>query len=211
VVREKLRQFGGFQVKVKRGISRITLFRFLLAKLVYGGKEGFHLDEWIVLQDLYYKLVELLDKDPSFRNKYSNWFNSDGIIEFFSEDLGSCNSFPIFVNRDSRDFPVLVELLEPILPSERSYFGLRGQRDLRAGFQVFFPNETLNYPKSYLRRVVGVGYRDKGQKKDTAKDGSPDWREIYPHTREKLIRVEEEKQGMSRDNPQFLFPEESEN
>lgn len=208
IVKEKLRLFGGFQVKIKRGVSRITLFRFLLAKMCYDKVDGFHLDEWLVLLDLFYSLEILCTKDPSFKTKYANFFEKDSIKEFFMMEVGGCNEFPMRVDQNSDEFAFLTKTLEPLLPSQHSYYGLKGQRNIRSGFQVVFPQETLQYTKAKPKRTIGVGYRDKGQKRDTAKDGSPAWQEVSTHSTELFLREEEEKQGKSRDDPSFLFTEE---
>ena len=68
---------GGYKVRIRQGVKKMTLFRFLLAKVFYGGS-GLHLDEFIVLFELYYSLLE--EKDPSFVRKYEDWFSKTSYI-----------------------------------------------------------------------------------------------------------------------------------
>jgi hypothetical protein len=37
---------------------------------------------------------------------------------------------------------------------------------------------SLRIPKTYQKRYIGVGYKDKGSKRDLAKDASPNWQEV---------------------------------
>jgi hypothetical protein len=148
----------------------MTLFRFLLAKLLYEEKGGLHLDEFIILFELYYYFSEF--KDPSFLEKYSEWFYQ---TELFFKDLAEEKEFPIIMEESDSD--KLVPKLQPILPSKLAYFGLKGQRNLSNSFSIIL-NRTL-FPKSVKnKRFIGVGYKDKGSRKDKAVDGSPSWQEV---------------------------------
>ena len=174
---------GGYKVKIRRSIKKITLLRFLTAKLIYD-EDGLHLDEFIILFELYYDLIG--QTDPSFSEKYGDWFSNT--LNFY-EVIAKGKSFPLRISKESKKDEIQ-QWLEPILPSKSAYFGLKGQRNMRDSFSI-----TLNTslppvripPKSY----IGVGYRDKGTHKNFAKDGSPSWQEVSSHNFELERRKEE--------------------
>ena len=174
---------GGFSVKFRRGVKKITLFRFLTAKILYD-EEGLHLDEFIVLFELYYDLIG--QTDPSFSNKYSEWFSSS---ERFFEVIAQGKVFPLRL-KQSEKVQELQSILQPVLPSKSAYFGLKGQRNLRNSFHIIL-NDHLPPVKVKPKSFIGVGYRDKGTRKNTALDGSPSWQEVSAHNFE-LERREEE-------------------
>lgn len=164
---------GGYTVKLKKGTKRITLFRFLLAKLLYEAeREGLHLDEFAVLVSLFYDLLD--DQDPTFRRKYAT--DLERLVPLFS-DLGKARSFPLRLRLERPTMTALVNWVGPILPTQNSYFGLKGNRELRNSFYIQF-NDTLQLPARRQPRFVGVGYRDKGTCRDNATDGSPSWQEV---------------------------------
>lgn len=173
---------GGYRVKIKKGTKRMTLFRFLLAKAVYE-VEGIHLDEFIVLMELYFQLRD--SKDPSFKEKYDLVFSE---TEKFFSKIAGITDFPVKV--EVQDSEELRAFLDPLLPSKSAYFGLRGQRNLRLSFKISL-NEHLFPQRIRPKSFVGVGYRDKGQRRDLAKDGSPHWTEVASHNSELERRAEE--------------------
>lgn len=167
------RFLGGYTVKLKKGVKRITLFRFLLAKLLYeSDEEGLHLDEFAVMVNLFYDLLE--ETDPTFVSKYSS--NLHRLVPFFA-DLGKASSFPIRLKIENRPFSDLINYVGSILPTRNSYYGLRGNRNLRMSFFISF-NDTLQPQQIRAARFVGVGYRDKGTRRNNAHDGSPSWQEV---------------------------------
>jgi len=208
---------GNYRLKIKAGIKKKDLFRFLLAKMLYEAEEGLHIDEFLVLWELYLQLQGLLSKDPSFREKYEEFFRDSFI---FFRELGSQKEFPIRV-QESENLQYLEriqEVLVPMLPTRAAYFGLKGQKDLRSGFSLVFESELLPRKLPEARRI-GVGYRDKGSRRDPAIDGSPDWREVAMSTLEDRIREVELFCGVVRESTDFdwdlvlnlqpLLPEES--
>jgi hypothetical protein len=164
---------GGYTVKLKKGVKRITLFRFLLAKLLYDSdEEGLHLDEFAVMVNLFYDLLE--ESDPTFVEKYRE--NLNRLVPLFA-DLGKARNFPLRLYVKDRPYSDLINYVGPILPTQNSYYGLRGNRDLRMSFYISF-NDTLRPQQFRAPRFVGVGYRDKGTRRDNALDGSPSWQEV---------------------------------
>jgi hypothetical protein len=192
---------GFYQLKIKKGIKKKDLFRFLLAKMLYEREEGLHLDEFLVLWELYLQLMEVNSKDPSFSEKYGDFFRNSFI---FFRELGSQKEFPIRIE-DSGNLQYLErisQVLEPMLPTRSAYFGLKGQKDLKSGFSLVFQSEILSRKIPEGRRI-GVGYRDKGSRRDLALDGSPDWREVALSLQEKRIQEVENFLGILRESTNF--------
>lgn len=177
-------QRGGYMIKLKRGVKRITLFRFLLAKMVYEEKGGLHLDEYLALYELSLSLVEL--KDPTFQKKYAFWLAKTSAI---LQGLRDLRTFPVRVAKHTEEYPSLLSYLEPFLPTSTAYFGLKGNRQLRNSWTLLL-KENLQPTKKRERRIIGVGYRDKGYLKESH-DGNPDWREVASHASELLRRFAE--------------------
>lgn len=173
---------GGYRVKVKRGIKKITLFRFLTAKLLYE-ESGIHLDEFIILFELYSDLMA--SNDPGFNRKYEEWFIQTS--NFFNVVTKNQN-FPCRIqNKAKRE--ELAQWMKPVLPSKSAYFGLKGQRNIRNSF-VLQLNDTLPPQRVPPKSYIGVGYRDKGTRKESH-DGRPSWQEVASHYSELERRNEE--------------------
>jgi hypothetical protein len=198
---ENLLSKGAYSLRIKKGIKKKDLFRFLLAKMLYEREEGLHLDEFLVLWELYLQLLEVLSKDPSFREKYELFFQNSFV--FFNE-LGNQKEFPIRIeeNENSQYLERISKVLEPMLPTRSAYFGLKGQKSLKSGFSLIFQEELLERKVSAPRRI-GVGYRDKGSRRDPAFDGSPDWREVAASRQEERIQEVEKFQKVVRESPDF--------
>lgn len=198
---EDLLRKGAYKLKIKKGIRKKDLFRFLLAKMLYEREEGLHLDEFLVLWELYLQLLEVQSKDPSFREKYGAFFKNSFV---FFRELGSQKEFPIRIeeNGNLQYLERIASVLEPMLPSRSAYFGLKGQKSLKSGFSLVFESELLSRKIPEGRRI-GVGYRDKGSRRDLALDGSPDWREVASSLQEKRIVEVEDYLGIVRESPEF--------
>jgi len=197
LVQEKLSRGGGFQVKIVKSAKKKNLFRFLLSKVFYE-EEGIHLDEFLVLWELYLGLLELLDKDPQFCLKYEH---SLGNVSNFFEALGDRREFPLRLKIHDPRLPELLSGMYPLLPTENAYFGLKSQKDLRLGFSILFSFDSTKRRISEGRRI-GVGYRDHGTKKPDH-EGTPHWSEVAQHFQELEVRSEEEYQGLKRHDPEF--------
>jgi hypothetical protein len=198
-IQEMLRK-GAYTVKIKKGTKKKNLFRFLLAKLFYEKEEGLHLDEFIVLWELLLDLQEMSAQDQSFYEKYGNFFEEEN--HKFFEKLGRCQEFPLRVEANPDEIEKYVKRFQPLLPSRSAYFGLKGQNGIRSGFLLTFAAQ-LPLRKIPEGRRIGVGYRDKGSRRNLAEDGSPDWREVARNSQEEVIRSVETLTGIKRDDPTF--------
>lgn len=190
---------GQFKVKIRKGTTKKNLFRFLLAKLIYEKEEGLHLDEFLVLWELYLDLLDLTEKDEGFQEKYG--FLLEENSKFF-EKLSTSSEFPIRIEGEPEGIETVQKCFFPLLPTKSAYFGLKGQKGIRSGFLIQFTSE-LPIKKIPEGRRVGVGYRDKGSRRDLSKDGSPDWREVSRNSQEEIIRSVEVLTGCSRDSDEF--------
>jgi len=197
LVYEKLSRGGGFQVKIVKSIKKKNLFRFLLSKVFYE-EEGIHLDEFLVLWELYLNLLELLSLDPAFQERYR--FSFERISSFF-EAVGDRIEFPLRMKVEDPRLKEAIQGMYPLLPTENAYFGLKSQRDLRLGYSILFSFDSTKRRISEGRRI-GVGYRDHGTKKPEH-EGTPHWSEVARHFQELEVRSEEEYQGLMRQDPEF--------
>lgn len=162
----------GYTMSLKRGTKQITLFRFLLAKLVYGREhEGLSLEEYLALYEVYFSLQE--SRDP---NTLQKWKDSLSRVSPVLVGLSEFKEFPIVLDADSR-----VELSkhlwsDPILPQPEAFFGLMGNRELRNSFRIKFRSEWI--PRKRVERYIGVGYKDKGNCRVPSFDGTPSWQRV---------------------------------
>lgn len=156
---------GGYRVVIKKGQNRVVLLRFLLAKLAYS-VEGLSIEEYLTVFHLYYDLLDV--NDPLFLKKYEGFLTE---TQVFLESIRGETVFPIQCESENLVWP------SGLFPSKREYFGLAGQRDLRRSFRVVL-NDTLLPQKLPPCRFIGVGYKDKGTRRDPALDGSPSWKEV---------------------------------
>lgn len=167
-----------WRIKYRNGVKRITLFRNLLAKLVY---RGLGIDETLVLYDLYGNLVDECEQKVDFARKYEAW-------------LITC--FALLNDKNPQTFPFRLQgheelayrdLLQPYLPSERAFLSWTGNPINHDPFRVIADFQlTVKKPSSYR---LGKGYTDKGSAKRPEKDGSPGWKEVATKSKEPVPSV----------------------
>lgn len=155
----------------KKGIKRITIYRFLIAKLVHD-PDGLSIEDSLALYELNLYLNRKTEKDQTFSNKYGLWLiTTNSLIERISE----IRVFPFKLRENDRTN--LERALTPFLPSSRAFFGYMKQPRIRNSYEIHLRNPLFR-PKKYEKPYIGVGYRDKGSRRDKARDGSPDWKEV---------------------------------
>lgn len=159
----------GYKMIIKKGTNRIVLLRFLLAKLVYSN-EGLSLEEYLCLYHLFYDLTEC--SDPIFISKYKEKLEK---VSHLLERMRGVRSFPVQYRKPTIE--KVREFLLDFIPSAREYYGLAGQRNLRQSFRLIL-NDTLIPKRCPPVRYIGVGYKDKGTRRNSAVDGSQGWKEI---------------------------------
>lgn len=160
---------GGYKMKIKTGTNRIVLLRFLLAKLVHS-KEGLFIEEYLCMFELYYELSEM--RDPLFQNKYFDILERVCLV---LQGMSEVKTFPVVFSERAKN--LLCRVLGEFVPQPREYFGLAGQRDLRQSFRIQLEDSLIIKPPA-AKRFIGVGYKDKGTRRDPAFDGSLRWQEV---------------------------------
>lgn len=110
----------GYTVKLKAGTKKMPLFRFLLAKLVYGREhEGVTVDEYLVFMELLFSLLD--STDPNLQAK---WGNSLVGVTLLLPAMSELTEFPIVLDDASRKHLVAMFRDDPILPKPEAFFGL---------------------------------------------------------------------------------------
>jgi hypothetical protein len=162
----------GFKMKIRKGTKRMTLFRYLLSKLLYDSG-GLHLDEYLCLFELYLQFFE--SKDPVFISKYGqDLVNITGFIQ----NLGEQRDFPIHWTRESTSEEIeYAQSFGTLSLTHDGYFGMRGNRDIKSCFRISL-EDSLSPQRFPPQRFIGVGYRDKGSRRELQIDGSPSWQEV---------------------------------
>jgi len=159
----------GYKVLIKKGVNRYKLFRFLCSKVILD-EEGIHLDEFLCLFELYFQLTE--SKDPNFEENLNNLRN-EGFLEFIRK-FQQTKIFPYQPKVETRG--KFRELAVAVSYDSRSYWRIKGQnrnKDFRLIFKdVLFPR------KAPAKAYIGIGYKDKGSRREPALDGSPKWQEV---------------------------------
>lgn len=166
-VRERV--LRGYKMIIKQGTKRITLLRFLLSKMLYG-EEGLSIEEYLCLFHLYFDLTEITESH--FLEKHQLNLEKVGLL---LNKVSDNRIFPLILSEGSRD--QMGSLLERFLPTRREFFGLVGQRELSTSFRIIL-NDTLVPQKLPPKAYIGVGYKDKGTRRDVSVNGTPGWQEV---------------------------------
>lgn len=165
----RVRVLKGYKMIIKKGTKRVTLLRFLLSKMLFG-QAGVSLEEYLCIFHLYYDLTEVSERH--FVEKHES--NLEKVGQLLSKLSGN-RVFPLVLSEGSK--VQMESLLEDYLPTRREYFGLAGQRELGLSFRLIL-SDTLVPQRLPPKAYIGVGYKDKGTRRDTSVDGSPGWREV---------------------------------
>jgi hypothetical protein len=160
----------GYKVVYKTGTKQVTLYRNLLARVCYE-QGGISLEDILVLYDLAQKMEEKRQKDRAFDEKYGTWLITS--FDFISTLSPQVFPWTFQGNREEVE-----NALRPFLPSRQAYFGWVKNPVRSTPVEIRLRN-PLAPPKAIPpKRFIGVGYRDKGNRRDPAIDGSPSWQEI---------------------------------
>lgn len=160
---------NGYELRYQNGVNRMKILRYLFAKLVWG--EPLHLDEFLVLWDLWYKLDQQRLKDDQF---FKRWGETLSRFNATLEELVSIEIFPVILDHASRE--ELETFLGGSVYSYRAFVGLKSEVSSTWQLRVGNP---LAYPKRLPpERRIGVGYKDKGTARNLAEDGTPSWQEV---------------------------------
>jgi len=171
----------GFTVRYKAGTKQMTLYRNLLAKVCYE-QGGVSLEEILVLFDLAQKVEEKRRQDRAFDEKYGDWLITSYA---FISDLNP-QVFP-FYYKGNRE--VAEESLKPFLPSRQAYFGWIKNPVRSTPAEIRLRNPLKPQKALPPKRYIGVGYKDKGNRRDPAINGSPSWQDV---ANSEIMRAKEE-------------------
>lgn len=165
----------GSLVKIGKKTKRVSLQRFLLTKVVFEPKQV-KLADWVCLFENQIWLERKCFSDKDFYMKYvDDVFTLSHILK--KSDLKG-----LLRPNISKFSAEVRNSLSSFLVPERNY----PQWKSRFGGRFSFHPEVLDKELSEFykprkqpsQRRMGIGYRDKGSRRDLAKDGSPDWRDV---------------------------------
>jgi len=162
----------GYRVIINKGRNRFLMFRYLLGRYKYD-PEGLHLDDYLVMLELYYSLIE--KEEETFQGNRKKLLD-ENLIELIGH-LVKVKTFPS-IPRDDATKAKLEKV--DIIPSGNAYFGQKGQGYTSKGYRLVF-NARVTHQKFPPKAYIGVGYKDKGSRRDSAYNGSPSWQEIATH------------------------------
>lgn len=194
---------GGYKVDYQKGTKLITLYRNLLAAIVYE-QGGVSIEEVLVLYDLAIKMEEKRVRDGAFSEKYGLWL----ITTFQFMDKLQPKVFPFLCPIGLREQGE--HFLTPYLPSRQAYFGWKRNPVRTTPARILLRNPLAPPPKIAPKRFLGVGYRDKGSRRDPAHDGSPSWQEVANSEKMRTISSGSSMRNHWAEgiNPFLKFPEE---
>lgn len=155
---------GGWKVKITPGTSQLTLYRMLTAALVYD-QVGLSIEETIALFDLQGRLEQKVGSDPQFTAKY-------GLsLEVVNAQMRKLRfqSFPVLPSSSWKK--ETATLLHGFLPGPNDYYGWARGPKSRTAVRIIVPNPLQPPKKRPGKAVIGVGYKDSGNRRDPAKDG----------------------------------------
>jgi len=161
----------GFSVKIKSGIKKVNLFRWLFARVLFD-PEGLSIDQSLVLSELFLVLKEQSEKDQPFSEKWKN------MLVFFEHQIYpflNTAEFPIRLHLEQENL-IRTQLFECRVPTREEYFGLKSDQRMLSGYKIIV-HSLLPDQRIPAKRFVGVGYRDKGCR-SLDSDGTPHWTEV---------------------------------
>jgi hypothetical protein len=142
-------------------------FKFLISKLSYEA-QGLDDGEVIAVTELALRLDDMASRDANYRS----WIVPLKAVRPLLIELrpGQSRASGLKWKFMSLDLPATALILGP-----HEYFGLRSNK--RTGqVQVLWSYPRKRRPVT--SRWMGVGYKDKGNLRNKALDGSPDWKEV---------------------------------
>lgn len=158
-------------VKYSRRLKRISLERYLVSKIIYEPeKVTFH--DLFALYDNLIWLERKSQSDADFRRKFGK---SLEVLSMFLKEVNLGSGFSV---------KALLKLSNKFRTGLEGFFlPVRNYPEYKSRFSGLFSVRALKQPQDANKhlppkRIIGVGYRDKGTARDPAKDGSPSWQEV---------------------------------
>lgn len=159
------------EVRYGRKLKRVSLQRYIVSKIVYEP----HLitdQDLIVLFDNQIWLEGKCLKDHDFNKKFGKTLEVISIL-LKEVNLSKGLSPKALIRLSSRIRTRTDEFQVPA----RNYASYKARF---SGLFSIVPAKQPGVPKKFLppKKVIGLGYRDKGTMRDPGKDGSPSWQEV---------------------------------
>lgn len=158
-------------VKYSRFVKRISLQRYLASKLCYEKSKVSEID-LIVLYDNQLWLELKSSSDPDFHRKFGR------SLEVLSSSLKEVNLSRGLTTKalNSLSNKIQTKMSDFLVPN-------RNYKDFKKRVAGSFSVLALQKPQIANRHIpeprrIGTGYRDKGTRRNPAKDGSPSWQEV---------------------------------
>lgn len=168
-------------VTIGRRVKRISLQRFLLAKICY---ETDKVDGRDIVA-LYYNQLWLESKclsDRQFSSKFNLMVGPLGEL-LSTADLTDRSKVLTFRS-------TIIKRLQAYIVPERNYAQWKSK--FAGSYELVQPKasgtETKKLPQ---QRYIGIGYRDKGTAKNPAEDGSPSWQEVAVSAENRRLKIDE--------------------
>lgn len=170
-------------VKYSKKIKRVSLQRFLITKIILE-VDKIRERDLVTLYDNQLWLERKCLSDPDFNKKF-------GIsLEELSVLLKEINfSQGLTISALKRLTPRIKQNLSQFLIPPRNYQSFKTRFD---GHFHLHALKTKQESNKHLppKRVIGIGYRDKGTARDPAFDGSPSWQEVASSAGQWLLAKE---------------------
>lgn len=180
-------------VSIGRRVKRISLQRFLLAKICY---ETYKVDGRDIVA-LYINQLWLESKclsDRQFSNKFNLLVGPLGEL-LSTADLSNRSKVLTFRS-------TIIKRLQAYIVPERNYAQWKSK--FAGSYELVRPKESgVETKKLPQQRYIGIGYRDKGTAKNPAEDGSPSWQEVAVSAENRRINLDE----IIKDIRRAQFPE----
>jgi len=159
------------RVTYARVLRRITLQRFLVSQMIHRLDDVSYQDVLVLYDNLLW-CQDKAEKDPSFREKFGEHLSV--LTKILKSTRFSPTSFHNTLKTLSEKFRN--ELADFAFPIRN----LKGVQVHVKGHYHVQPHRESGVPKSQLpaKRYIGVGYKDKGRRRDPAYDGSPSWQDV---------------------------------
>jgi hypothetical protein len=160
-------------VRISAKAKRVTLQRWLLARIVFDTEE-FTLTDLCCLFENQIWLEKKVQTDPEFSSKFGS------SLEELSVILKEINFRMEYSSRALVRFREKLKNQEEFLLPKRNYLSLK---PTMKGLFSLEPSSPLGKLIKTIppKARIGIGYRDKGSARDLAYDGSPRWQEVAAH------------------------------
>lgn len=163
----KVSSFESFRVKFPSVRSAFLSLRHLLSeRLIWKSEESE--EPWVFL--VLYEAMEILNQ-----GRYLQYRSQLGLRWIALIRLWELYQVKRTGKLDSSQVKQVSLLASQFLPSSHAFFGM--ENSSRKLWQFIRENDLLK-PRTKPQAFVGVGYKDKGSRRNVARDGSPSWKDV---------------------------------